>query len=403
MSTQTGSAPLACEKPAHSGTEQFMGWAIAKDSHVLQAITFEPRPMSKTDVDIAIHYSGICGSDVHVIDKSEKEHSDRAVRSVPGHEIAGIVVKAGPEAKVKVGDRVGAGVLAGVCLNCKHCSEGNEQLCNQAVFTYANPARHEGAKPACIYGGFAARIRINSDFVYPIPDKLSLEKAAPLMCSGISAYAALRRHNAGPNTAVGVLGIGSLGHLTLQFAKAMGCTTILAMNETSVNEEDCLKLGASKCYCNLRDSTELLLQEAQDSLDLLFVNSFDNKTRWHDFLHLVKPHGKVVVLAMPSEVLSLPAPTLVRREISVVGSFQGSRREMVEMLDFAVRHQIRPWTVKRPISEINDALECVRKHEVRYSLVLELPEALMTYKGAEADEASKTKQMLEEQVQQMRL
>ncbi|KAF9157507.1 hypothetical protein DFQ26_008661 [Actinomortierella ambigua] len=393
--------------------DTFMGWAIAKGSHCLCPVTFEPRPMGKADVDVAIRYSGICGSDIHAIDKidcSQGCESGASVvwndKTVPGHEIAGIVIKAGPEAKFKVGERVGAGVLVGACLNCKECNGGNEQLCKKAVLSYATPIRHdEGDKTTPIFGGFANRVRLNSDFVYCIPPEIELEEAATLMCSGLTAYTALRRHGAGPNTAVGVMGIGSLGHLTLQFAKAMGCKTILALNEGLVSCEDCLKLGATKCFCNLREASsrqQLLSHDRRESLDLLVVCSFEVTTNWHDLLHLMKPRGTIVMMAMPpgTEVpLVLPTPILVRHEIGVVGSFQGGRREMREMFDFVIQHKIHPWTVKRPMAEINDALDCVKKHKVCYSMVLEVPE---TTEGFEAERTTtKLKQALEEEVQQL--
>ncbi|KAF9972572.1 hypothetical protein BGZ73_004300 [Actinomortierella ambigua] len=375
----------------------FMGWAVAKDSDHLYPVTFEPRPMDAVDVDIAVRYSGVCGSDIHVIENAEcgKIGGESSVfpgnKTIPGHEIAGIVVDAGPEAKFKVGYRVGAGVLADACLKCKECNEGHEQLCKKAVFTHTHPGRNEkGDMTKPIFGGFANMVRFNSNFVHTIPQDVSLEEAATLMCSGLTAYTALRRYGASSKTSIGVLGIGSLGHMVLQFAKAMNCPTILALNDTPVNCEDCLRMGATKCLCNLGESGASYDEARRcDNLDLLFVCSVSHKTNWYTLLHMVRPRGTIVILAMPpssSMSLNLPAPTLVRREISVVGSFQGGRRDMKEMFDFVVRHKIHPWIVKRPMAEINEALEDVKHHQVRYAMVLEVPK---TYEGGSETAAGK--------------
>ncbi|KAG0055736.1 hypothetical protein BGZ83_007608 [Gryganskiella cystojenkinii] len=348
---------------------KFCGWAASTGDdkkQLFHKVTFSPRVLGPKDVEIEIAFCGVCVSDIHITgeDWCKLHGGDAAV--VPGHEIVGKVTKTGPKAHFKVGDCVGATAVADACLECELCTSGHEQLCPKVTYIFKDTFQDGCSAPS--FGGFADRIRVNSEFVYAIPDTIPLKQAAPLFCAGLSAYTALRKNGAGPKKTVGVVGIGSLGHLELQFAKAMGCKKIVALLDSAVHAEDVTKLGATKMI-DLKDH-EQCMSEAH-MLDLVLVNSFDKSTPWDNILTMVKTKGTVVILAISKEPLQIPTMNLVYRQISIQGSFQGGRSDVKEMLDFAAKHQIQPWIEIAPMDRINETLEARKNLKSRFCTVLE--------------------------------
>ncbi|KAF9183360.1 hypothetical protein BGZ51_004062 [Haplosporangium sp. Z 767] len=348
----------------HHGADDsttFVGWATS-GGEKLHQVKFSPHRLGPKDVEIDIAYCGVCASDIHIMDEDWcKLHGE----IVPGHEIAGTVVAAGSNAAHDVGHRVGATVIAHACLECEDCRAGHEQHCAKMALVYKD--KHKEGCPAPSYGGFADRIRINSEFVYMIPDEIPLNEAAPLFCAGVSTFAALRNNGAGPKTSVAIKGIGSMGHLALQFAKAMGCKGIGALVDNTADAEDYKTLGATRII-DLNDQEHL--KEDAHKFDIVLVNHFDKSTRWDDIFSLVAKRGTIVILAMSKEPIPIPTTPLVHHEIKVVGSFQGGRKDVKDMLDFVVKHKIHPWIVERPMANINEALEEKKNQPIRYSLVL---------------------------------
>ena len=187
----------------------FRAYAAHEQKGPLAPFVYEPGELGPNDVEIRVSHCGICHSDVHLVDG---DWGASSYPMVPGHEIVGTVAAAGPAVRqLAVGQRVGVGWQCGACLECEWCVSGQENLCAQEEATCVE-------RP----GGFAERIRVDGRFAFPIPDALRSEHAAPLLCGGVTVYAPLARF-ARPSLRVGVIGIGGLGHLALQFARAMGC------------------------------------------------------------------------------------------------------------------------------------------------------------------------------------
>jgi len=344
----------------------FKGFASSGGS-TLHQITFSPRPLGPKDVEIDIWYSGICGSDIHVL---EEDWCKLNGEVVPGHQIAGTVAAAGSEAHYKVGDRVGASLVIDACMDCDECKNGQEQYCSKKIVTYKDSFK-DGC-PAPPYGGFANRIRLNSGFVYKVPDEIQLAQAAPLFCAGVTTYTALCKYGAGSAKSVGVLGVGALGHLAIQFAKAMGSKETVAISDSDVKSEDVDKLGATRM---IDFSNKDHLKAEHHKFDLLLVNSFGKSTDWGDILSLVSNHGTVVVLGLSKDPINIPTMPFVHRDLKIVSSFQGGRKDFKDMLAFAVKHNIRPWIVKKPFDKINDAIELQKQNTARYCIVLEADES----------------------------
>ncbi|KAG0045037.1 hypothetical protein BGZ89_005783 [Linnemannia elongata] len=367
------------EKHEHCAVDEktnFMGYASSGGA-TLHRITFSPRSLGPKDVEIDIWYSGICGSDLHILEEDWcKLHGD----VVAGHQIGGTVAAAGPEALHKVGDRVGASLIIDACMNCDECKAGQEQYCAMKSLIY-NDKFKDGC-PAPSYGGFANRIRLCSEFVYKLPDEIHFSHAAPLFCAGLTTFTALRKYGAGAEKTVGVKGIGALGHLAIQYAKAMGTKEIFAIHDSDVTSEDATKLGATRC---IDLSTKDDLHAEHHKIDLLLVNSFNESTKWEDVLSLVSNHGTVVILALSKVPISIPTMILVHRDLKIVSSFQGGRKDIKDMLEFTAKHEVHPWIVKVPFDKINDALELQKKNSARYCIVLEADESKEKENNAEAN------------------
>jgi len=326
-------------------------WAAFAAKEPLASFRYDLPALGALEVDIDITHCGICHSDLHLIDN---DWGISTYPFVPGHEIIGSVAAIGAGVTyLKVGQRVGVGWLSGACLQCEYCLRGEENLCAQT-------------QPTCVgrHGGFASRVRVDSRFAFPIPDQLESSFAAPLLCAGVTVFTPLRAFEVTPPMRVGVIGIGGLGHLALQFARAFGCE-VTAFSSNSSKEEEARKLGAhhfvrandSAACAGLGESFDFLLATGLGELDCSM------------YMPMLKPKGKLCVVGAFSKPLAVQAFSLLSQK-SLCGSNTGGRRTMLEMLDFAARHGIRPQVELLPMSEANAAITRVRRNQARYRVVL---------------------------------
>ena len=329
----------------------FHAYAAHSKQGALSPFVYDPSPLGPPDVEIRVSHCGICHSDVHLVD------DDWGVTSyplVPGHEIVGTVVAIGPEARdLEAGQRVGVGWQRGACLRCDSCIAGEEQLCADEVAT-------------CVghHGGFADRIRVDGRFVFPVPEALASENAAPLLCGGVTVYSPLRRW-AKPSMRVAVVGIGGLGHLALQFARAMGCE-VTAISRTTEKEEEARELGAHRF---LATAEKHALRSAAGTLDFILSTVFVSQD-WGGLLRALRPNGVLCLVGAPDEPLRLNVGALLGGQKTVTTSVIGGRPAIREMLAFAARHRVVARTERRPLAEASAALAEVRKGRARYRIVL---------------------------------
>ncbi|KAG0364423.1 GroES-like protein [Gamsiella multidivaricata] len=341
----------------------FNGWASTGTPN-LKPFSYHPRPIGPKDVEIEITHCGICGSDIHTITGGWGELKNGPC--IPGHEIVGKIVEAGNKSHHKVGDLVGVGAMVDACGECNQCKSDNDQFCTKKCFTY-NDTFKDG-RGGQSYGGYADRVRVNSDFVFKIPSEISAAEAAPLLCAGVTTYTPLKIHKAGPGKTVGVIGIGGLGHLAIQWAHALKCDEVVAVSTSDNKREESKKLGATK-FINSKKPEDM--KAAAGSIDLLICTSFATDTDWAKVLSLVATHGKLVLLALPEDPLQIPANSLISRNVSIAGSLIGGKETVQEMLEFAAKHNIRPWIEKRPMSDPNAAVKHMMDGRPRYRIVME--------------------------------
>ena len=215
------------------------GYAATSADSPLAPFAFERRDPTPRDVRIAILFCGVCHSDLHT---ARSEWGPTNYPCVPGHEIVGRVISTGAHVtRYKAGDLVGVGCLVDSCQQCESCAEGLEQYCEKGmVGTYNSPDRHAGGHT---FGGYSKDIVVDERFVLRIPDSLDPAAAAPLLCAGITTYSPLRHWNVGPDSRVGVVGLGGLGHMALKLAHAMGAHVTLFTTSPG-KSDDARRLGA---------------------------------------------------------------------------------------------------------------------------------------------------------------
>ncbi len=283
---------------------------------------------------------------------------------VPGHEIAGVVAEVGPGVtKFKVGDRVGVGCMVDSCRECENCLRGEEQYClNGMVGTY-NAVGKDG-EPT--YGGYSEKIVVDENYVVRIPDGLSLDVAAPLLCAGITTYSPLRHWNAGPGKKVAIVGLGGLGHMAVKIAHAMGAE-VTVLSQSLRKKDDGLKLGADHYHATSDPKT---FEELAGTFDLI-VSTVSAPMDFGALLSLLKVDGALVNVGAPEEPIALNLFSVIGGRKTLAGSMIGGIRETQEMLDFCAAHGIGAEIELISAAEVNEAYERVLASDVRYRFVID--------------------------------
>jgi uncharacterized zinc-type alcohol dehydrogenase-like protein len=332
--------------------DQIQGLAAHAAGAELLPFKYDPGTLGPHDVEIAITHCGICHSDLHLI---ANDWGISQYPFIPGHEIVGSVAATGAEVKsLQVGQRVGLGWQSNSCGVCEWCTRGMENLCLAAEGTCVH--RH---------GGYADRVRANARFVIPIPDSLDSEHTAPLLCAGITVYNPLRTHGINPSSRVGIVGIGGLGHLAIQFARVFGAE-VTAFSTSAAKEEEARALGASH-FVNARESKAL--KEVAGTMDFV-LSTINADQDWGVYVQTLRPTGTLCFVGVPPSPISLHAFPLISGLRSITGNPTGSPYRLKEMLDVAARHGIKATTECFPMAKANTAIEKVKKNKVRYRAVL---------------------------------
>jgi alcohol dehydrogenase (NADP+) len=220
---------------------QVIGYAAKEAKASLTPFSFERRDLLDHDVVIDIQYCGICHTDIHQV---KNEWGRSTYPMVPGHEIVGNVSQVGSQVtRFKVGDKVGVGYFVDSCRNCEACHQGLEQYCSNVLTTY-NGIEKDGKTPT--QGGYSNKIVVDENYILRIPNNLVSERAAPLLCAGITLYSPLMKWKTGPGKKVAIIGVGGLGHIGVKIAHALGAEVTVLSH--SLKQEDAKKMGADNFY-----------------------------------------------------------------------------------------------------------------------------------------------------------
>jgi uncharacterized zinc-type alcohol dehydrogenase-like protein len=266
--------------------------------------------------------------------------------------------------KHKVGDHVGVGCMVNSCGQCRSCKAGLEQYCSRGtIFTY-NATDKDGT---ITQGGYSQAIVVDENFVLRIPDSLPLDKAAPLLCAGITLFSPLRHWKAGKDTRLAIIGLGGLGHMGVKLGAAMGAE-VTVLSQSLKKMEDGLRLGAKHYYATAERET---FKELRNSFDLI-LNTVSANLNLDDYLSLLDVDGTLVELGIPEHPMELGAFSLALARRSLSGSNIGGIAETQEMLDFCAEHNVTPEIELIEPDYINEAYERVLASDVRYRFVIDI-------------------------------
>ncbi|HVC46087.1 MAG TPA: NAD(P)-dependent alcohol dehydrogenase [Terracidiphilus sp.] len=331
---------------------QIQGFAVHAAGAELVPFRYDPGELGPHEVEIAVSHCGICHSDLHLI---SNDWGISQYPFIPGHEIIGTVTAVGAEVRgLEEGRRVGLGWQSNSCGRCEWCMKGMENLCPESEGT-------------CVRrnGGYADRVRADSRFVIPVPDELESEQAAPLLCGGITVYTPMRKHGINPSSRVGVVGIGGLGHLAIQFARVFGAE-VTAFSTSAAKEDEARKLGALR-FVNTRESKAM--KEVAGTQDFI-LSTINADQEWASYMQALRPTGTLCFVGVPPSPVAVQAFPLISGARSITGSPIGSPHQLREMMDVAARHGVKAQTERFAMSKANEAIEKVKKNKVRYRAVL---------------------------------
>ncbi|ASU58227.1 MULTISPECIES: NAD(P)-dependent alcohol dehydrogenase [Nocardiopsis] len=323
--------------------------------------TIERREVGPKDVLIDIAWAGICHSDIHTV---RGDWGEVPYPLTVGHEIAGVVAEVGSEVtRHKVGDRVGVGCMVDSCRECANCLAGVEQYCLRGFTDTYNGTDRDGT---VTQGGYSERIVVDEHFVLRVPEAIPFEKAAPLLCAGITTYSPLRNWNAGPGKKVAVVGLGGLGHMAVKLAHAMGAE-VTVLSQSLKKREDGLRFGADHYHATSDPDT---FERLANTFDLI-VNTVSAPIDLDAYLNLLALDGAIVSVGAPPEPVAVTLFTLFENRRSFAGSKIGGIAQTQEMLDFCAEHGIAPEVEVVRADQINEAWERVLASDVRYRFVID--------------------------------
>jgi D-arabinose 1-dehydrogenase-like Zn-dependent alcohol dehydrogenase len=314
---------------------------------IVKAQTTRP-PLLDDQVFIRVTASGLCGTDEHF----------KAVDMALGHQGVGIVEEMGPNVKeLKKGDHVGWGYQHACCGYCDPCRTGNETYC---------PKRELYGEASLDQGSFASHAVWREAFVFPLPNALADEEAAPLMCAGATVFNVLYTYGVKSANCVGVVGMGALGHLAIQYAAKMGCNVVV-FSSSDDKRSQAMQLGATEFITMGGNSTV----NVRCPVDALLVTT-PVLPEWAHLLPALNTNATIFPLAVSPREFRISQMTLNGKGIAVQGSVIAPRLVLKKMLEFSARHGIKPTTMLFPMTEsgIEDAMSTLRDGRMRYCGVL---------------------------------
>lgn len=328
-------------------------YAASEPGAPLKPFSYELGPIGPSEVDVDVTFCGICHSDLSML------HNHWGMTQypfVPGHEAIGKVTAVGNRVRhIRPGQTVGIGWASASCMHCDQCMSGNHNLCPSGESTIVGR-----------FGGFADKLRCSAEWAFPLPDGMDAAKAGPLFCGGITVFGPMAEYDIRPTDRVGVIGIGGLGHLALQFMNKWGCE-VTAFSSNPAKEAEVREMGAHKVV-NSREPEAIAARAG--TLDFILVTA--NVTLdWAAYLAALRPKGRLHFVGAVPEPISAQVFQLLPGQKQISSSPLGSPATTRKMLEFSARHGIEPVTEMFGLSEANQALKYLHDGKARYRIVLD--------------------------------
>jgi len=334
-----------------------------------QIMTFK-EPLSISDVPISpnlvagdilikVECCGVCHTDIHL----QNGDLPCALPLIPGHEVIGHVVAVGDnETTFVVGDRVGVPFLHDACGSCEDCWEGCETACDKKSCTGFT-----------VSGGLAEFIKAKSHYCCRIPDGLPSVQAAPILCAGVTAYKALKQSNVKPGQYLVIVGAGGgLGHMALQYAKAMGMI-VIAIDHKDATLKMLKELKADHIldFTKVDTKTEILkITRGKGCHGCILLA--ESAKPFTDAIEYVRSRGTIVCLSLSPVAYPLPLVALVTKQINVKGSLVGTRLDLHEAMEFAANGRVKCQVEVKTIKDLNSVMASLGVGELHGRIVIDI-------------------------------
>jgi len=356
-----------------------IGYAAKHSFSRLKPLRFQREEPKGNELELEVLFCGVCHSDIHQV---KNEWSNTVYPCVPGHEVVGRVTKAASGGKHKVGDIVGVGCMIDSCQSCEPCREGDENYCegpNSWLATYNGPMIP--AKKASTgenqygrdntFGGYSSTLVVRDDFAIAIPDRLTPEQAAPILCAGVTTFSPMRHWGVKAGDKVGVVGLGGLGHMAVKLAKALGAE-VTVFTTSADKKADAEALGATHVTIEKEVTKKAEELSATPGTFDFILSTVPEKHDINAFVALLKRDKSLVIVGALEPMAPVNNQAVAFHRRSVSGSLIGSIKETQEVIDFCAEHGIAPEIEVIPIQQINQAMKKVEKGDVRFRYVIDM-------------------------------
>jgi len=319
------------------------GFAIKEKGGKWESYEYDAGELKPDEVELRVVSCGICHSDLSM---AKNDWGMTKYPFVGGHEVYGVVERVGSEVKgIKVGQRAGVGWPSSACMDCKDCRVGDHSLCGSGSGTIVG--RH---------GGFADKVRVQSFAAIPIPDGYEGDEIGPLMCGGITVFSPIIEY-VRPEHKVGVIGIGGLGSMAIQFLNKWGCH-VTAFTSSESKRKTALELGAHDTISSV-DEKEIAAAAGRFDVIISTVNVTLN---WNLYIAALNTRGRLHLVGATLEPLSIAVFPLMMGHRTVSSSPTGGFEVARKMLSFAHRHNLRPQVKVFAFEKINEAFAELEKN-----------------------------------------
>ncbi|WP_269245853.1 alcohol dehydrogenase AdhP [Rhizobium sp. AG207R] len=325
-------------------------------------LSIEYRPVPRPEpgkILVRVKACGVCHTDLHAAE------GDWPVRPslpfTPGHEVAGIVAAVGAGVtNLKEGDRVGIAWLHDACLKCEYCETGWETLCD-----------HQHNTGYSCDGGFADYVIADAGFAARLPEHVDFAEIAPILCAGVTTYKGLKETEARPGEWVVISGVGGLGHIAIQYAKAMGLKVIAL--DIAPSKLNLARMAGADFAINaaVPDTVSEVMKVTQGGAHGVLVTAV-SPSAFSQALSLVRKRGTMSLVGLPPGQFATPIFDVVLKRITIRGSIVGTRRDLDEAIAFAADHKVKAAIRRAPLKDINKVLSDLKQGRIGGRVVLDM-------------------------------
>jgi propanol-preferring alcohol dehydrogenase len=320
----------------------------------------EVKRPGRNQILVKVIASGVCHTDLHAVDGDWPVKPKMPL--IPGHEGVGYVVAVGPDVhNVKEGDPVGVPWLYSACGGCDHCITGWETLCE---------SQQNGGYS--VDGGFAEYVIADARYVGKLPNNPNFLEMAPILCAGVTVYKGLKETETKPGEWVAISGIGGLGHVAVQYAKAMGMN-VAAIDIADDKLDLAKRLGADLTVNAKNVDPGTFLQKEVGGMHGALITAV-SPIAFKQGIDVLRRKGTIALNGLPPGSFDLPIFETVLKRITVRGSIVGTRKDLQEAIEFAAQGKVKANVTAAKLEDVNDVFDKMKKGQIEGRMVLEIAE-----------------------------